>query len=1602
MTGIDNKDGGSAAMDTTESHAQQRQSYLQHLGLFDMDISGDTMGAANATAAATTDGGNFPFPLADQSSIFNFHTPSGLGFDSLYADVGGSFDFPSTARLTEDTAASGAGAGAGSLAMDIALLNSVAKSADPISYAAASSMIYDQSIAAASPTAGSFPAFTAGEPQALLQPTGSLMTASSQQTVPGAAALATGQTSLQQQQQQQQQGTDGLMAARVRAARARVLNNILYNMSLGGIQGPDGFYNGAIATPLANVDEAPGASSYSSLNRFLADVATSTALGIPVAGNPAADLSGMPLSLSGTAADFGGYPMISPMSPNSPIYASADAAARGCTDPASSASAVGAQSNPAPSRVDQACKMCRRRKVRCDGRRPSCAFCLSKKFDCVYEPVAPGGRKRGRRSKTSDSGSVLSSNLGSVSAADQPAGWRRDMRGGQHLPSIISGSSDHNAFNRDSRSAAGMSYSDAGYEREVRRKHDKHRRLSTYSRAMDEIAGSPAESEIESDESSSSEGPADNGGYLRALSNRQIALPANVSSGFSLQDILDSRADIELAEGVAAAALASIASDPRNRAANAGKSTLAPEDGAADSGSTNEAKQEESTAAGLDNGTGAEASVGASADAEAGKKSKSKSKSSDSAEKPAMSIAERHMQLYFRFFHPQHPVLHRHTFEKAVREGTVNKVLWHAVQAIAARYGPPPKSSPQPGDDDADKTTADSLTDRPRSDSSAGTGQGKDTGHRAQPYEYGKRYARLVRAMLPEATRTPSIEVIQALYLLSEHQFGMGDWLEGSTYWGTAVRMFNQLQLHMIDEAFQFPAYTSHLGLHESAISPLTCKQSPAHYATEMRKPTLNNESWIRRELERRMRWALFESERMHTLAGGTPPLITLEAGWVHMPCSDAIWEMPNPRRAAEYERLLLHMGRYYVDTGGSLRIDMATSPTAPPSQAASRVQSRQVLHDDDTSDGSAKTGKTGAGGGSGAPVSSSDPIQQQQQQQQRRKTVHHTTSAPNRVASMLVSVRRRKNRIHLKAHTAIVIGQMTRARLALFRLFFPCRWPSQLMSSSLFGAGHDEHIDLGGGGGAPGPVVLSWDERFRRMRITIADIEAKLMQWRVYLESMFPLREHEEGSGRTDEENQAIHRERVEYANYRFMLAALIMQNRSTVLQLQACLARRERKIRCAGMEPEMDETAKQTLANHILPNQPSERAMRALRAYGQECWTIIVRQACEIEDLLESHWQVRPHRNPDLRVLIKPDWHASNAIKAKINAEANLRRFPEAPNTKQRVVGDDVKIFFSHETPPYPLLVTNHKLLEAVVKSANSKQKQAGAELTLASSMNSNIHIETNANARDMARHMMEGAADGVRPRGQASAHAGSGKKKSGGRRRPRIHFNSAGEVDFESGEDADDDADDSETAMDPFRMQLAGTSYFVFLAAKTMIMYLHHAKMSAYILARRKNTGSSDSGDGILPSSSVSVDNDAAARSEQEADVDMEADAGAGAGTGAGAGAGAGGDPGADAMLVPDFLEDLSPAPQLRTLSDIRQMQDRLEVVMTALRASQKYWMSVDYYVLCARKLRNMAVYGPWRTEDPVSTDISAELANEPWSPHGQMRLEESISGNMAFSG
>ncbi|KAJ2176926.1 hypothetical protein GGH18_006237, partial [Coemansia sp. RSA 530] len=277
------------------------------------------------------------------------------------------------------------------------------------------------------------------------------------------------------------------------------------------------------------------------------------------------------------------FPLISPLSPASPFgTASQSMAAAGST--------MSQQSNIQP-RIDQACKMCRRRKVRCDGKRPSCTFCATKKFACVYEPAVVASRKRGRKAKSAVSTTSGLNNSGSLRS--------------------------ESGFSDDSRQPGTYYGSDAGFEDP---RHSKQRRFGTRIDTMlGDIGESPEESEADSADASSNEAEPKHG-YLEALSNRQIALPDNVNDEFNIQSILDGHADVELDEGMAAVALASISSDP----------------------------QDKSTA-------GSAASIGRAQNS-----------------KP-VSVAERHMRLYFEYFHPQHPILHRHTFEKAVRDGTVSK-----------------------------------------------------------------------------------------------------------------------------------------------------------------------------------------------------------------------------------------------------------------------------------------------------------------------------------------------------------------------------------------------------------------------------------------------------------------------------------------------------------------------------------------------------------------------------------------------------------------------------------------------------------------------------------------------------------------------------------------------------------------------------------------------------------------------------------------------------------------------------------------------------------------------------------------------------------------
>ncbi|KAJ2692715.1 hypothetical protein H4R19_006108, partial [Coemansia spiralis] len=123
------------------------------------------------------------------------------------------------------------------------------------------------------------------------------------------------------------------------AARARLWSNVLYGMGPGGVQPLDGLYAGGSMVLPPGVEQ---------LDR------TSAISGPPGLQHMAAGFDALdPLNLlSGLTYPGTAFPLLSPISPFGGGHGAEQATA--------TASAVAAQQP----RVDQACKMCRRRKVR--------------------------------------------------------------------------------------------------------------------------------------------------------------------------------------------------------------------------------------------------------------------------------------------------------------------------------------------------------------------------------------------------------------------------------------------------------------------------------------------------------------------------------------------------------------------------------------------------------------------------------------------------------------------------------------------------------------------------------------------------------------------------------------------------------------------------------------------------------------------------------------------------------------------------------------------------------------------------------------------------------------------------------------------------------------------------------------------------------------------------------------------------------------------------------------------------------------------------------------------------------------------------------------
>ncbi|KAJ1847105.1 hypothetical protein LPJ70_001709 [Coemansia sp. RSA 2708] len=238
---------------------------------------------------------------------------------------------------------------------------------------------------------------------------------------------------------------------------------------------------------------------------------------------------------------------------------------------------------------------------------------------------------------------------------------------------------------------------------------------------------------------------------------------------------------------------------------------------------------------------------------------------------------------YFAYVQPWFPILHRPTFERQVAEGRVDRLLYCAVQALAARF----------------------------LDASASGGKRK----RRRPWRRGQRFARRARALLPAALRQATLATLQAVALLSLHASVSGAWQEGAAYEKLAVQLAFIGQYHLLDEEFLLPPVTNNMGVYEAGWSE---HSHPARLEVLSRPGGV-----LDHEQRRRAWWAVFQLERFNGLAMGRPPIIKPGWHWVWLPCSEALWARADPQGPLAWELGLADSAQRAPQAVSDCRVDL-------------------------------------------------------------------------------------------------------------------------------------------------------------------------------------------------------------------------------------------------------------------------------------------------------------------------------------------------------------------------------------------------------------------------------------------------------------------------------------------------------------------------------------------------------------------------------------------------------------------------------------------------------------------------------------------------------
>ncbi|KAJ2778917.1 hypothetical protein H4R18_004309 [Coemansia javaensis] len=478
--------------------------------------------------------------------------------------------------------------------------------------------------------------------------------------------------------------------------------------------------------------------------------------------------------------------------------------------------------------IGMACRACRLRKIRCGGELPRCGYCVKKGYECVLTPHKKRGRPR-KDERRGQSGGSASSGAGGG------GGGARSMTMPEDAAAL-----DVRRLWRELTGLPGL---------------DLPPELSALA------AGSALQLQDPDPGAVPSVAPAFSLGLLPPVPPTAQAQPPALGDPllFASNYAFPSSDDLAALAGVDRLLAAQPPAQARPRTGTASQAS-----------STHQSFTGDGILGLRPAGDGAKQAPGRGAQDQA------------AAHQPADAIpaaVDDGIKAYFVYVHPWFPILHRPTFERQVRDGCVDPMLYYAVQAIAARFTP----------------------------AAAG---------RRRPHRKGRRFARAARAQLPAALAGARLETLQAITLLALYMAVSGHWQEGAAYEKLAVQLAFIGQYHLLDEEFLLPPVTNNMGVYEAGWSE---RSQPARLEVLSRPGGI-----LDHEQRRRVWWSIFQLERFNGLAMGRPPIIKPGWHWVWLPCSEDLWAQDNPSGPLAWEMGLADPVRQRpADAVSNSRVDL-------------------------------------------------------------------------------------------------------------------------------------------------------------------------------------------------------------------------------------------------------------------------------------------------------------------------------------------------------------------------------------------------------------------------------------------------------------------------------------------------------------------------------------------------------------------------------------------------------------------------------------------------------------------------------------------------------